>query len=172
MSDYARFYILYNEGGIYLDVDVEVIKSFEDIILRGNFIGCENMCNGPSLYIAPGLGMGCEAGNLVCLDMLNYTTLHFTNSAPQTVVHYTSKYFHSKGVKNINEIQFVNGFWIYPKDYFCPKDPATSILEITNNTRTIHHYAASWFTWKTKLAVFIRNCFGERVLHFLLRIKN
>ena len=28
VSDYARFYILYHNGGIYLDTDVEILKSF------------------------------------------------------------------------------------------------------------------------------------------------
>ena len=42
VSDYARFYILYHHGGIYFDTDVEVIKSIDDIIERGAFMGCEN----------------------------------------------------------------------------------------------------------------------------------
>lgn len=92
VSDFARFYILYYYGGIYLDVDVEVINYFEDIIKKGSFIGCENIADKSPLCINPGLGIGCEAGNQMCLDMLNlYKTLHFTNSAPQTIVHYTSK---------------------------------------------------------------------------------
>jgi mannosyltransferase OCH1-like enzyme len=32
VSDYARFDILYNYGGIYFDTDVEVIKPFADIL--------------------------------------------------------------------------------------------------------------------------------------------
>ena len=31
VSDYARFWILYNYGGYYFDTDVEIVKSFEDI---------------------------------------------------------------------------------------------------------------------------------------------
>ena len=33
VSDYARFWILYNYGGIYFDTDVEVVKPMNDIIL-------------------------------------------------------------------------------------------------------------------------------------------
>ena len=51
VSDYARFYILYHHGGIYFDTDVEVIKSIDDIIERGAFMGCENeakpVCGNP-----------------------------------------------------------------------------------------------------------------------------
>ncbi len=33
VSDYARFWILYNYGGLYFDTDVKVIKSMEDRIM-------------------------------------------------------------------------------------------------------------------------------------------
>ena len=36
VSDYARFWILYQYGGIYFDTDVEVIRPIDDIVVRGN----------------------------------------------------------------------------------------------------------------------------------------
>ena len=36
------------------------------------------------------------------------------------------------------------GYFNYPSEYFCPIDIVTKRLHITKNTRTIHHYAASW----------------------------
>ena len=39
VSDYARFKILYEHGGVYFDTDVEVIKSFNDILGWGPFMG-------------------------------------------------------------------------------------------------------------------------------------
>lgn len=45
VSDYARMWILYHYGGIYFDTDVEVIKPFNDIIQRGNFMGFEAQHN-------------------------------------------------------------------------------------------------------------------------------
>lgn len=41
VSDYARFWVLYKYGGIYFDTDVEVIRPLDDIIAKGNFMGCE-----------------------------------------------------------------------------------------------------------------------------------
>ena len=35
VSDYARFWILYNQGGIYFDTDVEVIAPLDSIIAAG-----------------------------------------------------------------------------------------------------------------------------------------
>lgn len=41
VSDYARFDVLYQYGGVYFDTDVEVIRPFEDILEKGAFMGCE-----------------------------------------------------------------------------------------------------------------------------------
>lgn len=41
-ADYVRLYALYNFGGIYLDTDVLVYKSFDDLLNNKAFIGREN----------------------------------------------------------------------------------------------------------------------------------
>ena len=38
VSDFARFYILYHEGGIYLDSDVEVLKPFDNLLQYEGFV--------------------------------------------------------------------------------------------------------------------------------------
>ena len=40
-ADYIRFYALYNYGGIYLDSDVEVLKSLDDLLDLPYFMGAE-----------------------------------------------------------------------------------------------------------------------------------
>lgn len=40
VSDYARFWILEQYGGIYFDTDVEVIKDMTPIINAGPYMGC------------------------------------------------------------------------------------------------------------------------------------
>ena len=58
MPDYARFDIIYNHGGFYLDTDVELIASLD--ILRDNkgYMGFEG-----GTWINGGIGFGGEAGN-------------------------------------------------------------------------------------------------------------
>ena len=62
VSDYARFWILYHEGGLYFDTDVEVIKSLDDIICNGNFMGEESDEGHLDAYdglgVNSGLGLG------------------------------------------------------------------------------------------------------------------
>ena len=63
VSDYARFDILYQHGGIYFDTDVEVIKSFDDVLEHGAFMGCEiDGSSRSGIAVAPGLGIAAAPG--------------------------------------------------------------------------------------------------------------
>lgn len=161
VSDYARFWILYKYGGLYFDTDVEVIKTMDDIVAAGPFMGCENLYQKGAtpieMGVAPGLGLGVNPGLGLYNDILNlYRGLEFRNASgswnEKTVVDYVTELLCLKGLKNAPDIQKVDGVYIYPKDYFCPIDYKTGKFEITNNTRTIHHYSASWQTPTAQLA--------------------
>ena len=69
VSDYARFYVLYKYGGMYFDTDVEMIKPIDDIVSNGAFMGIEA---GRKVFVAPGLGIGAEAGNEIFREILDY----------------------------------------------------------------------------------------------------
>ena len=168
VSDYARFWILYKYGGLYFDTDVEVIKPMNDIIARGPFMGCENEVKdggATALSVAPGLGLGVNPGLGLYKDLLDlYGTLHFVNTDNsfnfKTVVEYTTELLVKNGLKNQNVIQQCAGVWIYPKDYFCPIDYRTNKMQLSENTRTIHHFAASWQTPLQRLYHFLEVTFG------------
>ena len=175
VSDYARFWILYHYGGVYFDTDVEVIRPIDDIINRGCFLGVESIRNG--IYtVNPGLGFAATQGTAVIGEMVNlYSTFHFTNtdgaSDLKNIVEITTDYLSSKGLQNTDEIQDCCGFTIYPKDYFCPIDYDTRELKITENTRTIHHYAESWVPRSTRFKNALSRLFGKRFMSCLVRIK-
>ncbi len=175
VSDYARFWILYHYGGVYFDTDVEVIRPIDDIINRGCFLGVESNRNG--IYtVNPGLGFAATQGTAVIGEMMNlYSTFHFINtdgaSDLKNIVEITTDYLSSKGLQNTDEIQDCCGFTIYPKDYFCPIDYDTRELKITENTRTIHHYAESWVPRSTRFKNALSRLFGKRFMTCLIRIK-
>ena len=175
VSDYARFCILYHYGGVYFDTDVEVIRPIDDIINRGSFLGVESNRNG--IYtVNPGLGFAATQGTAVIGEMGNlYSTFHFINtdgaSDLKNIVEITTDYLSSKGLQNTDEIQDCCGFTIYPKDYFCPIDYDTRELKITENTRTIHHYAESWVPRSTRFKNALSRLFGKRFMSCLIRIK-
>ena len=141
VSDYARFWILYNEGGLYFDTDVEVIKNMDDIIEQGAFMGCESKekCDsGITLDVNPGLGLGVNPGLSIYKEILDsYAAEHFLKQNGRinykTVVERTTNILKKYGLKETNNIQKVAGITIYPKEYFCPLDYESGNLEITEN---------------------------------------
>lgn len=149
VSDFARFWIIYHHGGIYFDTDVEVLKPFDDIISKGPFMGAESDCiiNGAHPAIAPGLGLAAEAGMPIYQKLINYyENTHFIlpngKMNDTTIVFHTTNLLAENGLTRDKGIQNVAGIWIYPKEYFCPKQ--NDVIKITENTYSIHHYASSW----------------------------
>ncbi len=150
VSDYARFWILYHNGGLYFDTDVEVVQNMDDIITRGPFMGIEQgaYIDGKPM-VAPGLGLGVESGHPFYNRMLlKYNNLNYINKDGKldttTIVSYTTQELYSYGMIPSSEIQEVDGIWIYPSDYFCPMDSTTGIISMTDRTVAIHHYDCSW----------------------------
>lgn len=147
VSDFARFYALYHYGGLYFDTDVEVIKSMDDIVARGAFMGIEQ--DAIQISINPGLGMGGYAGMELYKRVLDYyTALNFSDKSEfqisGLVVRYTTDILCQLGFVCENKLQQVADVWIYPNDWFNPLNDATGRLTITNNTRSIHYYSKTW----------------------------
>lgn len=146
VSDYARFKILYDNGGLYFDTDVEIIKPIDDIVSRGPFMGCER--NDPP-SIAPGLGLGATPQMAFYKEILDfYNNIHFISSEGKmnktTVVEYTTEILSKYGLKSAYDIQNIAGIYIYPTEFFCPKSIADGKIRLTPNSYSIHHYDQSW----------------------------
>lgn len=174
VSDYARFWILYKYGGVYFDTDVEVIRPMDDIIEIGPFMGCEKSTNkGTTPSVAPGLGLGVTPGLDLYKDILEFYhgyefVLKSDSYKMVTIVDITTNILLRHGLKNEPGIQFIDGVYIYPSEYFCPIDIITKRLRITENSRTIHHYAASWTnqTLKKRIKTFVRKMLPSSVLYW------
>ena len=178
VSDYARFKIIYEEGGIYLDTDVEVVAPFGDI-LDGAFMGCENPNTDTPLAINPGLSFGAEAGHSFLLEMIEeYEQSSFYNADGSknllTIVERTTNRLCAHGARNTNKIQTVEGITIYPAEYFCPINMNTGELKLTKETRSIHRYAASWVDKRSRLRgrvyFLIVRVFGEKTAKRIRRL--
>lgn len=180
VSDYARFWILYKYGGLYFDTDVEVIKPMDDIIAAGPFMGCECPyqpgATPNELGVAPGLGLGVNPGLGLYKEILNlYQTLSFTypngTTNYKTVVEYTTEILCKHGLHNVAAIQSVSGINIYPVDYFCPMSP-TLVLELSHNSRTIHHYSASWESNSVRFRKKIKRLIGYKAIRIIQPLIN
>ncbi|MBO5136223.1 MAG: glycosyl transferase [Clostridia bacterium] len=152
VSDYARFDILYTYGGVYFDTDVEVIKSFDDILKNGAFMGCEIDGKGSNhINVNPGLGIAVAPGQEIYKQILDaYSTFKFINEDgtlnTTTIVEYTTDILLKNGLSDGPGVQKVSDITIYPKDYFNPFDDATGRLRITENTHSIHWYSKTWLS--------------------------
>lgn len=148
VSDYARFKILYDHGGLYFDTDVEVIRPMDDIIAAGPFMGFEKNLqtqkDNKSPGVNPGLGLGAIAGMSIYAEILDfYSTKRFVIE-DGTVVTHTTSILRNKGLIDENVRQQVVGLIIYPTDVFCPMDSTSGEITISPDTISIHHYSCSW----------------------------
>ena len=143
VSDFARFWIIFHYGGIYLDTDVELIKSIDDIIEKGNFFARENTKEiGDEHIINPGLGFGSQKYNP---DIMNILSKFLLSDTPDKkyALYEPTKMFNLLGMKDIDRVQRVSYFNIYPPKYFCPLTYIGRKVDIAEETRSIHWFN-SW----------------------------
>ena len=175
VSDYARFKILYEHGGLYFDTDVEVIRPMYDIIENGAFMGFEvNPCKSrPFGAVAAGLGIGAEKSMPIYKAILDYySTLSFLQAdgcynMTDAVVNITTRELVKAGLKDTSGIQIVSDVTIYPADYFNPFDDATGRLNKTSNTRTIHWFTKTWLNvspWRQHISRLAHRLFGVNLI--------
>ena len=145
--DYIRAHVVYHYGGIYLDTDVELLKSLDDDILQNVcFAGFEN-----GECINPGSIFAGEKGCEIAKELTDfYATYHFIkengelNLTPSPVIF--TKILSKYGLRQNNTYQKLGVFTSYPTEYFCPLSYKTGIANITKNTYSIHHYVGSWLS--------------------------
>ena len=143
VSDYARLYALYNEGGIYLDTDVEVRKSFDDYLEHKTVLGWE------ADYIGTGM-LACEKGQKWTKEMMDsYLKEPFIkwsgelNSIPNP--YRLCDVLSGYGlVMNRAEQLLKDDIAIYTLEYFCAHLADHSKYCITEKTVCVHYYAGTW----------------------------
>ena len=168
VSDYARFDILYRYGGLYFDTDVELIQKIDDIVKRGPFMGNEISTGALDdtimISVATGLGIGAPSGLPLYKEILDfYHTIHFSGTGEQkTVVEHITGLLEKHGYEHKDEIQEISDVTIYPHTYFSPLNNMTGKLELTPDTRSIHHYDASWMNPSGKISIALSRKFADK----------
>lgn len=168
VSDYVRLWALEQYGGVYVDTDVMVLRSYEPLLGDTAFIGMEE-----SLAHLPGTCvMGCEPHCQWVKDMLEvYNGVEFIkadgsldmttnvqrmgNVMIKELRDEKIREFESEGVSELRRYWKYNqyiGKWglrIYTYDYFSPIT-STRVMRKTKNTYSIHYFAGSWVDGKKK----------------------
>lgn len=162
LSDYARLQIILQEGGIYFDVDVEVVRSLDDLLIHNAFFGFET-----EEYVNTGVGFGAEAGNSIVKNMLSeYDKLLDGESGTIGCPILNTATLKNYGLVQDGSKQVVEGAVIYPIQYFNPYDDPTGRLNITSETYSIHWFAKSWMSKRKRVR---SQC--TRILHRLFEAK-
>lgn len=170
VSDFMRFDILYQHGGIYLDTDVELLKRIpEEILNQQAFTGVEGHGK-----VNPGLIFACGKGHWLAEEMLSsYGEDRFDKNHLYTVNQRITKILSQYGFVGDNSLQVIKGVSIYPDDFFCGFDQDVKEICITTNTISVHHYAATWVmpSMGRKLKMLIKRVVGVESYRKLLNVK-
>lgn len=167
VSDIARIYVLYKYGGIYLDIDMEILKNINFLINENKniILGSEN-----NIHISGGIIIVNKKNNKHMKNLLNiYKKINFdkNNIWNITFPKILTNYFKKLGYKeNFKKIQILNkNIYIYPREYFYPLSYTWENNKFTKNTFMIHHFFSSWTTLEEKTALF----FARRKMGFLVK---
>lgn len=150
VADYIRFYVLYNYGGIYLDSDVEVLKSFNDLLDLRYFIGKEKDSRGGIEAAIIGAEKGLPWIK-TCLDyykgrrFINMYGELQTTELPFLMRQNLSERYQLKEIVNKKDWEWKDDtVCIFPEDWFSPKSWLTLEITPTEHSYSIHHFSASW----------------------------
>lgn len=169
-SDYIRMYAVYNYGGIYLDSDVEVLKSFNDLLDLPYFI-CDEVYQG---YVEVA-AFGAEKGTKWVGECMHFydgrkyveDDKHVNGITAPEVANDMFQSNHS--IKKItdrsefdNDPSVVN---LFPYDWFCARrvaDDSSIAYAVTDKTYCVHHFANSWVSQsgvvKSRLKTLLVKC--------------
>ncbi|MEG0180322.1 MAG: glycosyltransferase [Romboutsia sp.] len=168
VSDYARINALYEYGGIYMDTDVEVYKSFNDLLSDNKCIlGFEQ-----DKYIATSFIAVVQGYILIKEFLEQYKNISFYNEDMSldltTNVQKLTSILERKGLKRDGKFQMVDGISIYPQEYFSPYDYGNCIKGNTENTYCEHLFLVSWLPRSIKLKKVVKKIivklFGKEFL--------
>ena len=141
VTDYVRLQVIYENGGIYLDTDVEMIRRPDKLLSCSAFFGFEG-----SKYIATGLGFGAEKGSPLLKELMDdYSDISFVLEDgafdATTCPVRNTEVFVKHGLKADGTYQVLeDGIYFFPTEYFCP----VKFGKITRKTFSVHHYLGSW----------------------------
>ena len=167
VSDYARLKVIYDNGGIYLDTDVELIKPIDDLLEKNGFMGFDEKG-----IVATGLGFGAKKGNKIVEEFLkDYDNIPFVlpngeydlTPCPNRNTDTLKRLGMDVSVNNQTFLDTV----FLPSEYLCPMDYYTGKKTITKNTYSIHHYSATWTSDVTKRTTRIKRIIGVKLYNKL-----
>lgn len=149
VSDFARLDVIYQYGGIYLDMDVELLKTLDPLLKFRAFFNF-----GTQNDIDLGSGFGSVKENPFVGELLGlYKDKEFTDKSGKPMTdrfiqpELIRECFSKQGFRMNGSMQLTGDMLLLPRKYYTPVDDFfLQNLVQCDDTRGIHHYNAGWWT--------------------------
>lgn len=150
VSDYARLDIIYQQGGIYLDTDVELISSLDPLLRSDVFLGF-----GFNYVVNTGVGFGAIAKHpLIQALRDDYDQKVFLNKDGTMNLKPCMDYQHvileQFGFVRNNRFQNINNCILYPSEVLSPRGYFGIKTHYTEKSIAVHHDENSWVDEKVR----------------------
>lgn len=170
VSDYVRLVALEREGGVYLDVDFEVYKPFDDLLVHHAFAGFEGSKHQPVM-----MGVcASEAHGVWVKEMLDaYKDRHFiVDGEPDmtTNVQFITSIMAERGFRQDGSEQDYKDLHVFPVEYFSPLQTTGEYFR-TANTYCEHKGLDSWGDHHPGWKGWLRRVVGRRIMIRLIKLK-
>ena len=163
VSDYVRLVALYEQGGLYFDTDVEVFRSFDDLLEDDCFFGFESKD-----YIASAV-MGCKKGHwliksfLSTYDKRRFVLENGSFDMTTNVVILTNLLKDNGLIRNGRRQKLENDITVFPQHYFASNDLKNIIGKYDKRSYAYHHCLSSWYTHSVN-----RTGKKEQIRHYIV----
>ena len=141
VADYVRLKVLYEQGGIYLDTDIQLYKSLNPFLSNEAFMGFER-----DEILSMGV-MGFKKNNKIIKELLDYYDQEFNLNIVNKLesnANITTQFLSEKyGLSRNNAKQIIENINIYPKTFFNPMDYFGN-WDKSPETVCVHLYMGSW----------------------------
>ena len=141
VSDFARLDVVNEYGGIYLDMDVRVIKKFDALLLTKGFFGYDS-----ENYIDLGSGFGSVKNNDLLEKLMSlYANVEFTSPEKYIQPRFIKNVLQEYGLVRDGNYSEIRGNRFYPRNFFAPIDGQTrKMITDISNTYSVHMYNGGW----------------------------
>lgn len=159
-SDYIRTDILYETGGVYLDIDMQILRPIDDLLQYDFFIGYES-----EKYLGVGL-YGASKNNIILKDLLDFYENKIYDEGLFTIPKILTTIINEKGYFNLENTKYLEKRYFYP--FSLNEKFDSSCIKV--DTYAIHWWNASWSNLKAKLFLETKHLKGLKKIFKKIKI--
>lgn len=168
VSDYVRFFVINQMGGIYVDTDVQFVKPIDDL-LDSKFAGFAH-----DNVVATGLIFAATADDWLCQKVLaSYEGQQFVWDIPTKMLAIGERVTNllvEEGLELNGKQQVIRDYIIYP-EYFFNSTNGDMHAKADERAYSIHHYTATWFPKGARFRNTVKRFLGHGIMDKYYSVK-